>query len=521
MTFPRPGSRGAAMAAGSILAVLSILLPRGVAAQEADRLAELEAQVAALMAEVQSLKAEQAHQAAQVQAVAQQAAAPAPMAAPAQRPVAVNAALAGDVAAAELSPNELPQPVVQTRPSPGIDGQPFFVPQPEGRKTGVMTTGNDKVRVTFSGQINRALNYVDDGIDSDLYQVDNENASSRFRFLGESSPLNEWQAVSLFEFEWPTNGSLDVNQIQPVVPDSMNQVFNLRLLEVGFANNNWGSFFIGQGWMASDGTSEIDISGITTPGWAGQTFAYGGMLPTVEDGEFKYQPRNPGSVPQRSDYTSEEAYQSALDSYASSASNFVNVFGFGNDLDGLSRQKRVRYNTPIMAGLQFSTSAGTEDLYDGAIRYAGSTSWARIAAAVSYWTYAVDADEGGYDGWSGSASLLLAGTSALDGLSFTVSAAKQDFEADGRSDPEQYFGKIAYVNNYLNIGRTGFAAMYGSYTNFLGVDQEMELVTLAISQNIDPLGTEIYAGWTGTTFDAPDIDYNDMSVWQFGAMVRF
>uniref|UniRef100_UPI0013005BCC porin n=1 Tax=Tropicimonas sp. IMCC34043 TaxID=2248760 RepID=UPI0013005BCC len=332
-----PGSRGAALAAGSILAVLSILLPHGVAAQDADRLADLEAQVAALMAEVQALKAQQAQQAVKVEAVARQAAAPQP------RPVAVNAALAGDVAAAELSPNELPQPVVQTAPSPGIDGQPFFVAQPEGRRTGAMATGNDRVRVTFSGQINRALNYVNDGIDSDTYHVDNENASSRFRFVGESSPLNEWQAVSLFEFEWPTNGSLDVNQIQPVVPDAMNQTFNLRLLELGFANNAWGSFFIGQGWMASDGTSEIDISGITTPGWAGQTFAYGGMLPTVEDGLFKYQPRRPSSVPQQSDYATEEAYEAALDDYASNASNFVNIFGLGNDLDGLSRQKRVRY----------------------------------------------------------------------------------------------------------------------------------------------------------------------------------
>ena len=93
---------------------------------------------------------------------------------------------------------------------------------------------------------------------------------------------------SLFEFEWPVNGSLDVSQLEEST--APNDGFQLRLLEVGFSNNRYGSFFIGQGWMASDGTAEIDVSGITTPLWSGQTFAYGGMLPTADGG---FVPRRP------------------------------------------------------------------------------------------------------------------------------------------------------------------------------------------------------------------------------------
>ena len=84
------------------------------------------------------------------------------------------------------------------------------------------------------------MNFIDDGNESNVYQVDNENASTRFRFLGETTPLLDTQAVSLFEFEWPYNGSLDVNQIDQSVPSELNKDLNLRLLEVGFFKSNLG-----------------------------------------------------------------------------------------------------------------------------------------------------------------------------------------------------------------------------------------------------------------------------------------
>ncbi len=252
------GTRLARRTSTAAVALLTSVALPGIAAAQSTDIAALEAQVQALAAEVQALKG-------------------ADQAAPAHLP---QQGVAPSGTAAMLTPDQLPRPAVQQPPSPGIAGQPFFAELPEGRTTGVMATGNDTVRLTFSGQINRALNIIDDGIDTELFQVDNENASSRFRFLGETSPFRETQAVSLFEFEWPANGSLDVNQLEPNVPDALNKTLNLRLLEVGFSNNRYGSFFIGKGWMASDGTSETDLSGITTPAWSGQTFAYGGMLPT-------------------------------------------------------------------------------------------------------------------------------------------------------------------------------------------------------------------------------------------------
>ena len=92
------------------------------------------------------------------------------------------------------------------------------------------------MRLTFSGQINRAINFVDDGNDTDAFFVDNENASTRFRFLGETSSLNDWQALSLFEFEYMSNRSLVVSQENENVDERISR----RLLEVALSNNDYG-----------------------------------------------------------------------------------------------------------------------------------------------------------------------------------------------------------------------------------------------------------------------------------------
>jgi hypothetical protein len=450
-------------------------VPNSAIAQDPDRLAELERQIAILSAQVQELKSAQA----------------APQ------------TLTQQVVAAETT-HVMPPQTITTPPSPGVAGHPFYATLPEGRPTNLLATGNDKFRLTFSGQINRALNIVDDGLSTDVFQVDNENASSRFRFLGETSPLDDTQALALFEFEWPANGSLDVSQLSESV--NINDELNLRLLELGFSNNRWGSFFIGQGWTASDGTTEIDVSGITTPAWASEPYAFYGMLFTDEDSPFDYVLK-PGVDP------TDPAFNPDL------ASNFVSVGNLMNPLDGLSRLVRLRYNSPVFAGFQLSASAATEDRYDVALRYAGETDWMRLAAGASWWT---DASEDGFDGWGGSASMLLKGDGWSDGLSFTVSAAEQEPDSPTNGEnPSFQFGKVAYAWNPWEFGRTAVALTYGEYQDYISDDDSSALYGIGFSQNIDQLGTEVYASAYQTDPDIPDADVNDMTLFQFGAMVRF
>lgn len=422
------------------------------AAQDSNaRIAALEAQLQALMAEVEALRAEQAE---------------------------MKAAPASPVVRAATGAAVIEQP-----PTEGVSGHPFFPAAPEGRRTGVLGTGNDRVRLTFSGQINRSLNTVNDGRSTRTYHVDNENASTRFRFLGETAEYAGFRAVSLFEFEFMSNRSLVVNQRN----QSGNEQISRRLFDIGVNNNRYGTFTLGHGWMASDGTSELDISGITTSAWPSIHFGYGAMLFTDDNG------------------LTDRTVLAAMDS-----------------LDGLSRRDRIRYDSPVIQGFQLSTSAAAEDAYDVALRWAGTAPGARFLVGGSYWRDNSDTPFGSkFDGWSASGTVRLEGNDAwYDGFSVVGAVAQRNFD-DRDNKPFYWYGKLAYTTNFWEFGRTGFAVNYASYDQFAARDEKGDMIGVGFSQNVDPLGLELYANFNYLTLDSSTINYKDMWVLQTGMMVRF
>ena len=215
----------------------------------------------------------------------------------------------------------------------------------------------------------------------------------------------------------------------------------------------------------------------------------------------------------------QEEFDQAQAAFDSDSSNFVNVFTLGNNLDGFSRLVRVRYNSPAFAGFQISASTATESRYDIALRYAGAWDWGRLAAGVSYWT---DTRDDGLNAWTGSASMILTAEDRWwNGVSLTLSGAQQDFK-ERDNTPTQYYGKLAYnTRAFTEWGRTAFVLGYGNYDQFRVQDETFELWNLGVSQNFDQIGTEIYASINQAQFKNPDIDYNNMNYFQFGAMVRF
>ncbi len=62
----------------------------------------------------------------------------------------------------------------------------------------------------ISGQINRAVMYVDDGSTAKWFFVDNENSSTRFRFTGSNDFENSWKVGIVWEVEMQSNSSNEV-----------------------------------------------------------------------------------------------------------------------------------------------------------------------------------------------------------------------------------------------------------------------------------------------------------------------
>jgi len=248
----------------------------------------------------------------------------------------------------------------------------------------------------ISGQINRAALYADDGDTAKWFFVDNDNSSTRFRFTGSNDFEDNWKVGIVWEVEMQSDPSNRISMDEGD-NDFSDVHFDERKME--FWVEKWGRLWLGQGDMASNNTSEVDLSGTTVAAYSSVSDV-GGSFEFMDDGT------GTGIT------------------VSSSRSNF----------DGLSRKDRIRYDTPNYYGFYGAGSVGNNSIWDAAIFYAGDFGWAKLAAAGAW------AEGGTSQSWDGqfssSASLLLD-----SGLNFTVSYAVRD--QDG-TNPWNIFGKVGY-----------------------------------------------------------------------------
>jgi predicted porin len=255
------------------------------------------------------------------------------------------------------------------------------------------------VEVKLSGQINRAIMWADNGKDSSLLNVDNDNSSTRFRFTG-SEEVNDFVKVGVvWENEYQSNPS---NKVDVGQDNDGESEFNDRKLEAYFVMP-FGKVSIGQGDGAGNGTSEEDLSGTSV-------IMYSGVNDTAGSINFRDNDDTP------------------IATIGSTRSNF----------DGLSRNDRLRYDTPKFGGATLSVSGTNGDAYELAARYSGDfDNFGKITAAIAY----VDANKRAdpeYTQIGGSVSWL-----HTSGINLTVSSGSRDIDNTG-TDPVNYYGKLGY-----------------------------------------------------------------------------
>jgi hypothetical protein len=325
------------------------------------------------------------------------------------------------------------------------------------------------VDVGISGQINRAMMYVDDGSTGKWFFVDNENSSTRFRFTGSNDFENSWKVGIVWEVEMQSNSSDEVDMDEQDTSD-----INFRERKIEFwVGHDYGKVWLGQGDTASNGTSEVDLSGTTVAAYSSMADIAGG---------FEFQDNGAGIGT----------------TVGSSRSNF----------DGFSRRDRLRYDTPTFAGFYGSASVFSESRWDAALRYAGDFGWGKLAAAAAYGDYGTSSDTDDAI-ISSSASLLLP-----MGLNFTVSAAKRDQD---NTDPYNIFGKIGY--QFLE--KHAASIQYGHTENLSAKDDKGDSFSLAYV--FSPWkSVEFYANYTVHMLDRDEgSDPDDINVGFFGGRVKF
>ncbi len=126
-------------------------------------------------------------------------------------------------------------------------------------------TGNDKVGVKLYGHVNRAVMSVDDGNDSTILHVDNSHSESRAGLKAKGAASEGLTIGGTVEVQWQSNPSHEVSMDEESIAAELKE----RKMEVYFDFKDIGKLYLGKGDMASDDTSEVDLSGTSLAGNSG------------------------------------------------------------------------------------------------------------------------------------------------------------------------------------------------------------------------------------------------------------
>ena len=266
----------------------------------------------------------------------------------------------------------------------------------------------DGIQVRLSGQINRALLHADDGANSEWFNVDNSNSSTRFRFNADGPVVPNWRAGLLLEFEFDSNPSSEVNFVtRSVSPELQERHVDL------FLAGPIGTFRLGQGDGAANGAAEVDLSGTTLAHYSASPDVGGGFL-----------------------YRAGGAFTgTAIDDTISNQ-------------DFESRYDRVLYQTPLFSGFMGEVSWGHKqtDIIEFALRYSAKIgALGQLAGALGYSKEDGSPDDkvfGGSISW-------------LHPSGFNVTFAHTERDLPGRE------GEFNYVKLGYKFGRHAVSVDYG------------------------------------------------------------
>ena len=348
----------------------------------------------------------------------------------------------------------------------------------------VMKSGTDVVEVKLYGQVNRALMYGDNGNQDKVFHVDNDNSSTRLGLKGKAKVTDDFSTGINFEAEWQLNAS---NKVKFNDIGGIDDGFTIRKFELFLDSKKIGKLSMGQGDTASNGTSEVDLSGTSVAGYSDMN-TWGGDLVFYN--------------------TTAMADGPSVDSV------FTNY-------DGLSREVRLRYDSPKFAGFMLSGSSVDERQWDIAGRYHNKFDAFELSAALAYAKFGSTSTDDTYKHQiNGSVSAMFGG-----GFSATLAMGSRDTRlATDTRDPKFYYFKLGYATKALTeAGKTAFSIDYGKSEEISSSNpqDEGDVWGLQAVQKMDNWGTELYAAYRMFSLDRPSVSFDDLYIVAAGARIKF
>jgi predicted porin len=348
----------------------------------------------------------------------------------------------------------------------------------------VVASGNDRIKLAISGQINRAVVVADDSYNTTLYQVDNAASNSRIRFVGSAKATDDLTVGARIEIAVSPDRSSAVSQQQKALSDTY---FDQRWVDLSFASKTFGTLSIGKGDTASNNSAEVDLSRTDVVQYASISDMGGGFLFRSKNGTKSFVPNGSSSL------------------------KISDAF---NDLDGLSRQSRLRYDSPKLFGFNLAGSLVSNQRSDLALFWGGEGYGFKGAGAIAVANPKLTNAGLLYDG---SFSLL----HSASGLNLTLSGATQEYTK--RKDAINLYAKLGWLTKLTSFGYTAFGVDYTRSEHMAQAGDKGNSVGAAMVQSFDKIATELYFQYRVYSLDraAGSPSVANINIGTIGARVKF
>jgi hypothetical protein len=338
------------------------------------------------------------------------------------------------------------------------------------------------IKFKISGQINRAVQRVDNGLNSEIRHVTNTNSQNKLSFSGTGYLSDNIKVQARAEVGNDDSGS-DSQSVTSTDVGNNTGFATTRYMELIITRKSMGTLYLGHGEDATDGTiASGDLSGtsIAMSGGADEDLHFG----------------------REQFVNSVGTVQGTVDT-------------FNNEMDG-TRQDRIRYDTPSLGGLKISVSHGNDDTINYGLRYGGNFNGVKVSAAIG-----TAKNDGNSDIDTTSASI---GALLPMGLNFQFATGERNLTsaAAGRNNPTMNYYRAGYRFKGSEIGETRLAVSLHDAEDNLANGDEFQSLNFAVVQVIASLGTELYAAYSNVNLTRTAVtDIQDIDVITMGFRLNF
>jgi len=215
---------------------------------------------------------------------------------------------------------------------------------------------NRKVSLQLSGHVNKMIMYWDDGINDDVYVVDNKEKETRFRLKGNAAVTPGWSAGFLIEIGVVSADSSSVDaRIDGTPNENRDGIFRNRQANFYIRSKQLGKIMTGRGSSATDNIVLLNVA--KTPS---------------ADSDIDWANNFHLARPQGTAGCNGAACRSTPNMDLISPSQDTR------------RTNVVRYDSPSLLGLVFSAAWSEDDLADIAIHYKKDWGSIRMIGGIGY-----------------------------------------------------------------------------------------------------------------------------------------